>query len=193
MSPIPSRPEPQHAPCRTIWKVLGQRPTTRLSTRSTTPGRLIRSDSGHGLPLELVGLPAAHRRRGRELSGLAAHPGCNGRSASPGRLADRPCQRRPGRRPAHRAQPLAGWPPPGSSFFITSRSSYSFVWYFVLPELLPQRLGDAWTKQSDPLVQRFLAAMVCLGLFSQRPRRRAGAGRHRLPAAGRRTPAWRWA
>lgn len=40
-----------------------------------------------------------------------------------------------------------------------------FSWYFVLPELLPPALGNAY-KQSDPLLQQFLAAMLCLGLFT---------------------------
>jgi glutamate/aspartate transport system permease protein len=40
-----------------------------------------------------------------------------------------------------------------------------FVWFYVMPELLPVRLGDA-VKQADPFVQEFLAAMVCLGLFT---------------------------
>lgn len=40
-----------------------------------------------------------------------------------------------------------------------------FVWYFVFPELLPARIGDA-IKGVHPLVQQFLAAMVCLGLFT---------------------------
>ncbi len=40
-----------------------------------------------------------------------------------------------------------------------------FIWYFVLPELLPQSLGDAY-KQSNPILQQFLASMVCLGLFT---------------------------
>lgn len=40
-----------------------------------------------------------------------------------------------------------------------------FSWYFVLPELLPRPWGDAF-KQSDPLTQQFLSAMVCLGLFT---------------------------
>ncbi len=56
-----------------------------------------------------------------------------------------------------------------------------FIWYFVLPELLPQRLGDAY-KQSDPLVQQFLAAMVCLGLFtSARVAEQVRAGIGSLP------------
>ncbi len=40
-----------------------------------------------------------------------------------------------------------------------------FIWYFVLPELLPEPLGEA-IKQIDPLTQQFLAAMVCLGCFT---------------------------
>lgn len=56
-----------------------------------------------------------------------------------------------------------------------------FIWYFVLPELLPQRLGDAF-KQSDPLLQQFLAAMVCLGLFtSARVAEQVRAGIGSLP------------
>lgn len=40
-----------------------------------------------------------------------------------------------------------------------------FIWYFVLPELLPSKMGDAF-KQMHPLAQQFLASMVCLGLFT---------------------------
>lgn len=40
-----------------------------------------------------------------------------------------------------------------------------FIWYFVLPELLPGKMGDAF-KQMNPLAQQFLAAMICLGLFT---------------------------
>jgi glutamate/aspartate transport system permease protein len=40
-----------------------------------------------------------------------------------------------------------------------------FIWYFVLPELLPQRLGDAF-KQMHPLTQQFIAAWLCLALFT---------------------------
>lgn len=34
-----------------------------------------------------------------------------------------------------------------------------------MPELLPQELGD-WLKQLNPLVQQFVAATLCLGLFT---------------------------
>jgi glutamate/aspartate transport system permease protein len=40
-----------------------------------------------------------------------------------------------------------------------------FVWYFIAPELVPVRLGNAM-KQANPFFQQFLAAMVCLGLFT---------------------------
>jgi glutamate/aspartate transport system permease protein len=40
-----------------------------------------------------------------------------------------------------------------------------FVWYFVVPELLPKGLGDAF-KQMNPLAQQFIAAWLCLALFT---------------------------
>jgi len=40
-----------------------------------------------------------------------------------------------------------------------------FIWYFVLPELLPGAMGDAF-KQMNPLAQQFVSALVCLGLFT---------------------------
>ena len=40
-----------------------------------------------------------------------------------------------------------------------------FLWYFVLPELLPMRWGDAY-KSLHPVLQQFAAALVCLGLFT---------------------------
>ncbi|HTY99259.1 MAG TPA: amino acid ABC transporter permease [Rhodocyclaceae bacterium] len=40
-----------------------------------------------------------------------------------------------------------------------------FIWYFVLPELLPPAWGNA-VKQTDPLWQQFLAAWLCLGCFT---------------------------
>jgi len=56
-----------------------------------------------------------------------------------------------------------------------------FLWYFVLPELLPTSLGDAY-KQSDPLVQQFLSSVVCLGLFtSARVAEQVRAGINSLP------------
>jgi glutamate/aspartate transport system permease protein len=40
-----------------------------------------------------------------------------------------------------------------------------FFWYFVLPELLPARVGMA-IKQIDPPWGSFVPALVCLGLFT---------------------------
>ncbi len=40
-----------------------------------------------------------------------------------------------------------------------------FLWYFVLPELLPAHWGNAY-KQLDPILQQFLASWICLGLFT---------------------------
>jgi glutamate/aspartate transport system permease protein len=56
-----------------------------------------------------------------------------------------------------------------------------FLWYFVLPELLPPSLGDAF-KQSNPIVQQFLASMICLGLFtSARVAEQVRSGINSLP------------
>jgi glutamate/aspartate transport system permease protein len=40
-----------------------------------------------------------------------------------------------------------------------------FIWYFVIPELAPLSVGN-WFKELHPLVQQFLAAMLCLGFFT---------------------------
>jgi glutamate/aspartate transport system permease protein len=40
-----------------------------------------------------------------------------------------------------------------------------FIWYFVIPELLPSTLGST-VKQMNPLLQQFLAAFLCLGCFT---------------------------
>jgi glutamate/aspartate transport system permease protein len=40
-----------------------------------------------------------------------------------------------------------------------------FFWYFVLPELLPVRIGMA-IKQMDPPWGSFVPALICLGLFT---------------------------
>lgn len=56
-----------------------------------------------------------------------------------------------------------------------------FSWYFVLPELLPASIGDAY-KQSNPVFQQFFAAMLCLGLFtSARVAEQVRAGINSLP------------
>lgn len=56
-----------------------------------------------------------------------------------------------------------------------------FLWYFVLPELVPESIGSAY-KQSNPIVQQFLAAMLCLGLFtSARVAEQVRSGINSLP------------
>jgi glutamate/aspartate transport system permease protein len=40
-----------------------------------------------------------------------------------------------------------------------------FVWYFVVPELLPPSIGVP-LKQLPPVLQQFLAALLCLGFFT---------------------------
>ena len=57
-----------------------------------------------------------------------------------------------------------------------------FIWYFVLPELLPFGLGDAFKQQLNPLTQQFVSAMVCLGFFtSARVCEQVRAGINSLP------------
>ncbi|HEX9402530.1 MAG TPA: amino acid ABC transporter permease [Anaeromyxobacter sp.] len=40
-----------------------------------------------------------------------------------------------------------------------------FIWYFVIPELVPLSVGN-WFKQLNPFLQQFLAAMLCLAFFT---------------------------
>ena len=57
-----------------------------------------------------------------------------------------------------------------------------FLWYFVLPELLPKDLGDAFKQDLDPLTQQFLSAMLCLAFFtSARVCEQVRAGINALP------------
>ena len=56
-----------------------------------------------------------------------------------------------------------------------------FVWYFIVPELLPAAWGTA-IKQLPPDVQQFGAAVICLGLFtSARVSEQVRAGIESLP------------
>ena len=60
-----------------------------------------------------------------------------------------------------------------------------FFWYFILPELLPQRLGLA-IKQMDPPWGSFVPALICLGLFTAaRIAEQVRAGVQALPAGQR--------
>jgi len=56
-----------------------------------------------------------------------------------------------------------------------------FLWYFVLPELLPKTLGD-WMKQIPPPWGSFLPAVLCLGIYtSVRVAEQVRAGIQSLP------------
>ena len=56
-----------------------------------------------------------------------------------------------------------------------------FIWYFVLPELLPEAWVNAF-KQSNPVFQMFSASVLCLGLFtSARVAEQVRAGINSLP------------
>ena len=57
-----------------------------------------------------------------------------------------------------------------------------FLWFFVVPELLPKALGD-WIKQMPPPWGSYLPAVMCLAHLHLGARRRAGARRHQLAAA----------
>ena len=60
-----------------------------------------------------------------------------------------------------------------------------FLWYFVLPELLPQALGD-WLKQMPPPWRSFYTAVLCLGFYtSARVAEQVQAGIQSLPRGQR--------
>ena len=60
-----------------------------------------------------------------------------------------------------------------------------FIWYFVLPELLPESIGNAY-KQTNPVFQQLFASIVCLGLFtSARVAEQVRAGINSLPKGQR--------
>lgn len=41
-----------------------------------------------------------------------------------------------------------------------------FIWYLVVPELLPESIGMWFKSELDPNIQFFISSMVCLGLFT---------------------------
>jgi glutamate/aspartate transport system permease protein len=56
-----------------------------------------------------------------------------------------------------------------------------FLWFFVVPELLPQQLGD-WIKQMPPPWGSYLPAVLCLAIFtSVRVAEQVRAGIQSLP------------
>jgi glutamate/aspartate transport system permease protein len=60
-----------------------------------------------------------------------------------------------------------------------------FLWFFVLPELLPTELGD-WIKQMPPPWSSYIPAVLCLGIFtSVRIAEQVRAGINSLPRGQR--------
>jgi len=60
-----------------------------------------------------------------------------------------------------------------------------FLWFFVVPELLPKGLGD-WIKQVPPPWGSFIPAVLCLGIFtSVRVAEQVRAGINSLPRGQR--------
>jgi glutamate/aspartate transport system permease protein len=60
-----------------------------------------------------------------------------------------------------------------------------FLWFFVVPELLPKALGD-WIKQMPPPWSSYLPAVLCLGIFtSVRVAEQVRAGINSLPRGQR--------
>jgi len=60
-----------------------------------------------------------------------------------------------------------------------------FLWFFVFPELLPTRWGDA-IKQMNPLANSYMTAVLCLGVFtSVRVAEQVRAGIQSLPRGQR--------
>ena len=60
-----------------------------------------------------------------------------------------------------------------------------FLWFFVVPELLPQAIGD-WIKQMPPPWSSYLPAVMCLGIFtSVRVAEQVRAGINSLPRGQR--------
>jgi len=60
-----------------------------------------------------------------------------------------------------------------------------FLWFFVMPELVPQALGD-WIKQMPPPWGSYIPAVLCLGIFtSVRVAEQVRAGINSLPRGQR--------
>jgi glutamate/aspartate transport system permease protein len=88
-----------------------------------------------------------------------------------------------------RTLPSGIWPRLGRVYVETFRNIpllvQMFFWYFVLPELLPVRIGLA-IKQMDPPWGSFVPALICLGLFTAaRIAEQVRAGVQALPAGQR--------
>jgi glutamate/aspartate transport system permease protein len=60
-----------------------------------------------------------------------------------------------------------------------------FLWFFVVPELLPKEVGD-WIKQMPPPWSAYIPAVMCLGIFtSVRVAEQVRAGINSLPRGQR--------
>ena len=60
-----------------------------------------------------------------------------------------------------------------------------FLWFFVVPELLPKEVGD-WIKQMPPPWSSYIPAVLCLGIFtSVRVAEQVRAGINSLPRGQR--------
>src|SRR3989442_11662343 len=58
-----------------------------------------------------------------------------------------------------------------------------FLWFFVMPELVPQA-GRDWIKQMPPPWRSYIPAALCLGVFTSGPGAgQVGAGVQALPRA----------
>ena len=65
-----------------------------------------------------------------------------------------------------------------------------FIWYLVIPELLPPSIGN-WFKQLPPNAQFFSSSIICLGLFTGArvcEQVRSGIARCRADSAPRVSP-----
>ncbi len=84
-----------------------------------------------------------------------------------------------------RTVPSKGWRSAATAYVEVLRNIpllvQLFIWYFIVPELLPKAWGDA-IKQMPPDVQQMGAAILCLGLFtSARVSEQVRAGIQSLP------------
>ncbi len=41
-----------------------------------------------------------------------------------------------------------------------------FIWYFLIPDLLPQNLQDWYKQDLNPTTSAYLSVVICLGLFT---------------------------
>jgi glutamate/aspartate transport system permease protein len=65
-----------------------------------------------------------------------------------------------------------------------------FIWYFLVPDLLPQNLQDWYKQDLNPTTSAYLSVVVCLGLFTAaRVCEQVRTGIQALPAARNPPPA----